>query len=297
MLVKDIHHLENHGGVIVQKMVKTSLGTKVKEKQDLDFILMQITNDMGHQKVMDFGICGDGVLRYQRRLCVPGVDRLQKRILSKAYESRGLVAKVSLRTGFLPQVDGQAKRTIQTLDDMLQPSVIDFGGSWVDHLPLIELAYNNIYHSSIGMALFEVLYGRRYHSLIGLFEVDGVVLFYPDLVHRAMKKVCHKHGVIHRDLKPENFLYANATENTQLKAIGFGLSIFFEPETEEGIAHAIVKGTIDFNRYPWPRVSDEAKDLLKGMLDANPYNRFTVEEVLASMTEIKLIVFMFWYQA
>lgn len=51
-------------------------------------------------------------------------------------------------------------------------------------------------------------------------------------------------------------------------------------ETEEGIAHAIVKGTIDFNRDPWPRVSDEAKDLVKGMLDANPYNRFTVEEVL-----------------
>ncbi|PHT34333.1 hypothetical protein CQW23_26133 [Capsicum baccatum] len=51
-------------------------------------------------------------------------------------------------------------------------------------------------------------------------------------------------------------------------------------ETKEGIAHAIVKGTINFNRYPWPRVSDEAKDLVKGMLDANPYKRFTVEEVL-----------------
>lgn len=51
-------------------------------------------------------------------------------------------------------------------------------------------------------------------------------------------------------------------------------------ETEEGIAHAIVKGTIDFNRDPWPRVSDEAKDLVKGMLDPNPYNRLTVEEVL-----------------
>ncbi|PHT34698.1 Calcium-dependent protein kinase 10 [Capsicum baccatum] len=71
----------------------------------------------------------------------------------------------------------------------------------------------------------------------------------------------------------------------------------FWAETEEGIAHAIVKGPIDLNRYPWPRVSDEAKDLVKGMLDANPYNRFTVEEVLASMAEIKLIVFMFWYQA
>lgn len=55
-------------------------------------------------------------------------------------------------------------------------------------------------------------------------------------------------------------------------------------ETEEGIAHAIVKGTIDFNRDPWPRVSDEAKDLVKGMLDANPYNRFTVEEVLGKHT-------------
>ncbi|PHT55317.1 Calcium-dependent protein kinase 24 [Capsicum baccatum] len=54
-------------------------------------------------------------------------------------------------------------------------------------------------------------------------------------------------------------------------------------ETEERIAHAIVKGTIDFNRSPWPRVSDEAKDLVKGMLDANPYNRFTVEEVLGAL--------------
>lgn len=43
-------------------------------------------------------------------------------------------------------------------------------------------------------------------------------------------QVCHKHGVIHRDLKPENFLYANRGENASLKAIDFGLSIFFEPE-------------------------------------------------------------------
>ncbi|XP_047263148.1 calcium-dependent protein kinase 24-like isoform X1 [Capsicum annuum] len=165
---------------------------------------------------------------------------------------------------------------------------------------------------------------------------------------RGHFQVCHKHGVIHRDLKPENFLYANATENTQLKAIGFGLSIFFEPghrfgeivgspyymapkvlrrnygqevdvwsasvillhfimwcspflgstETEEGIAHAIVKGTIDFNRYPWPRVSDEAKDLLKGMLDANPYNRFTVEEVLEGVwiAKVDILRGKFWFK-
>lgn len=45
-------------------------------------------------------------------------------------------------------------------------------------------------------------------------------------------QLCHKHGVIHRDLKPENFLFANKKENSPLKAIDFGLSIFFKPGNE-----------------------------------------------------------------
>ncbi|WOK92414.1 calcium-dependent protein kinase 20 [Canna indica] len=40
---------------------------------------------------------------------------------------------------------------------------------------------------------------------------------------------CHKHGVMHRDLKPENFLFASKKENSPLKAIDFGLSVFFKP--------------------------------------------------------------------
>lgn len=51
-------------------------------------------------------------------------------------------------------------------------------------------------------------------------------------------------------------------------------------ETEEGIAHAIIRGKIDFERDPWPKVSKEAKELVKNMLDPNPYNRLTLEEVL-----------------
>jgi calcium-dependent protein kinase len=42
-------------------------------------------------------------------------------------------------------------------------------------------------------------------------------------------QLCHRHGVMHRDLKPENFLFANKKENSPLKAIDFGLSIFFKP--------------------------------------------------------------------
>ncbi|WMV19865.1 hypothetical protein MTR67_013250, partial [Solanum verrucosum] len=81
------------------------------------------------------------------------------------------------------------ERTIQTLEDMLKACVIDFKGNWDDHLPLIEFAYNNSYHSSIQMAPYEALYGRRCRSPIGWFEVGEAQLIGPDLVHQAMEKV------------------------------------------------------------------------------------------------------------
>ncbi|KAK7396788.1 hypothetical protein VNO78_17947 [Psophocarpus tetragonolobus] len=40
---------------------------------------------------------------------------------------------------------------------------------------------------------------------------------------------CHSRGVMHRDLKPENFLFLHHNEHSTLKAIDFGLSIFFKP--------------------------------------------------------------------
>ncbi|KAF2316001.1 hypothetical protein GH714_040796 [Hevea brasiliensis] len=42
-------------------------------------------------------------------------------------------------------------------------------------------------------------------------------------------RMCHENGVMHRDLKPENFLFSNKKENSVLKAIDFGLSVFFKP--------------------------------------------------------------------
>jgi len=47
--------------------------------------------------------------------------------------------------------------------------MIDFKGNWDDHFPLIEFAYNNSYHSSIGM------------SPLSLFRVGGVGLLYVGL--------------------------------------------------------------------------------------------------------------------
>ncbi|OIV89812.1 hypothetical protein TanjilG_29904 [Lupinus angustifolius] len=42
-------------------------------------------------------------------------------------------------------------------------------------------------------------------------------------------EACHSLGVMHRDLKPENFLFDSVQEDAKLKAIDFGLSVFYKP--------------------------------------------------------------------
>ncbi|XP_070018243.1 uncharacterized protein [Nicotiana sylvestris] len=85
--------------------------------------------------------------------------------------------------------EGILKHKTTTLEDMLRACTLDFKGSWDDHLPLIEFAYNNSFHASIQMAPFEALYGRRCRSPIGWFEVGEAKFIGPDLVHQAMEKV------------------------------------------------------------------------------------------------------------
>ena len=67
--------------------------------------------------------------------------------------------------------------------------MIDFRGSWDDHIPLIKFLYNNRYHSSIEMTPFEAHYGRRYRSPIGWFEVGDSSIFGQDIIHEALEKV------------------------------------------------------------------------------------------------------------
>ncbi|GJR27585.1 putative reverse transcriptase domain-containing protein [Tanacetum coccineum] len=81
-----------------------------------------------------------------------------------------------MSTAYHPETDDQSERTIQTLEDMLRACVMDFGGSWDTHLPLVEFSYNNNYHTSIKCAPFEALYGRKCRSPVTWTE-KGVVRF------------------------------------------------------------------------------------------------------------------------
>ena len=71
----------------------------------------------------------------------------------------------------------------------MRTCVLDLKGSWENHLPLIEFAYNNSYHASIGMPPFEALYGRRCCSPICWNETGERQILEPELVQQTVKKI------------------------------------------------------------------------------------------------------------
>jgi len=97
--------------------------------------------------------------------------------------------RLNLSTAYHPQTDGQSERTIQTLEDMLRACVIDYGGNWDEHLPLVEFSYNNSYHTSINAAPFEALYGRKCRTPVYWAEVGEKPLSGPDIVQETTDKV------------------------------------------------------------------------------------------------------------
>ncbi|GJU00671.1 putative reverse transcriptase domain-containing protein [Tanacetum coccineum] len=96
------------------------------------------------------------------------MDRLARLYLNEIVARHGVpILIISDRDSrFTSRTDGQSEHTIQTLEDMLRACVLDFGGSWDVHLPLVEFSYNNSYHASVRCAPFEALYGRKCRSPI-----------------------------------------------------------------------------------------------------------------------------------
>ena len=92
-------------------------------------------------------------------------------------------------TSFHPQIDGLSEITIQTLEDMLRAYVIDLKGSWDEHLPLVEFAYNNSYQASIKAAPYEALYGRKCMSPICWDDVGERRLLGLEIVQQIVDKI------------------------------------------------------------------------------------------------------------
>ena len=102
---------------------------------------------------------------------------------------KAMGTRLTTNTAFQPQTKGQSKRTIQVLEDMLRACVLDHKGSWEEHLPLVEFAYNNSYQVSIQMAPYEALYGRPCRSPLCWTELGKSSITGPDLIRDSSAKV------------------------------------------------------------------------------------------------------------
>ena len=94
-----------------------------------------------------------------------------------------------MSTTFYPQTYGQTKRRIQILEHLLRSCVLEFGGNWEDHLPLIELTYNNSYQAIMRMTPYEALYGRRCRTFVCWEEVGDHSLIGVEIVQMTTKNV------------------------------------------------------------------------------------------------------------
>ncbi|KAL5713746.1 non-specific serine/threonine protein kinase [Ranunculus cassubicifolius] len=72
-----------------------------------------------------------------------------------------------------------------------------------------------------GGELFDRIIQRGHYSERKAAELTRIIV--------GVVETCHSLGVMHRDLKPENFLLVNKADDFSLKAIDFGLSVFFKP--------------------------------------------------------------------
>jgi len=75
-----------------------------------------------------------------------------------------------------------------------------------------------------------------------------------------------------------------------------GLLFFSIPfsETEQGVAQAIIRSVLDFRRDPWPKVSENAKDLIRKMLDPDQKRRLTAQQVLGTDLYDAICLYGIW---
>ncbi|KAI3702182.1 hypothetical protein L6452_27908 [Arctium lappa] len=161
--------------VIVDRLTKSAYFLAMRETLPMDKLAKLYINEVVSRHGIPLSIMSDRDSRFTSNFW----DGFQKE----------LGTRVKLSTAYHPQTDGQSERTIQTLEDMLRSCVIDFGGSWDTHLPLVEFAYNNSYHSSIGMAPFEALYGRKCRTPVCWLEAGEKQFAGPEIVQETVDKV------------------------------------------------------------------------------------------------------------
>ncbi|KAG8374020.1 hypothetical protein BUALT_Bualt11G0087500 [Buddleja alternifolia] len=109
------------------------------------------------------------------------------------------------------------RREIQIMHHLAgHPNVISIVGAYED-----AVAVHVVMELCAGGELFDRIIQRGHYTERKAAELARLIV--------GVVEACHSLGVMHRDLKPENFLFVNEQEESPLKTIDFGLSVFFRP--------------------------------------------------------------------
>ncbi|KDO68398.1 hypothetical protein CISIN_1g007895mg [Citrus sinensis] len=109
------------------------------------------------------------------------------------------------------------RREIQIMHHLAgHKNIVTIKGAYED-----SLCVHIVMELCAGGELFDRIIQRGHYSERKAAELTRIIV--------GVVEACHSLGVMHRDLKPENFLLVNKDDDFSLKAIDFGLSVFFKP--------------------------------------------------------------------
>ncbi|XP_059436419.1 calcium-dependent protein kinase 4-like [Corylus avellana] len=126
----------------------------------------------------------------------------------KSISKRKLISKEDLE---------DVRREIQIMHHLAgHKNIVTIKGAYED-----PLYVHIVMELCSGGELFDRIIQRGHYSERKAAELTKIIV--------GVVEACHSLGVMHRDLKPENFLLVNKDDDFSLKAIDFGLSVFFKP--------------------------------------------------------------------
>lgn len=137
--------------------------------------------------------------------------------LEKATDKEYACKSIAKRKLLTDEDVEDVRREIQIMHHLAgHPNVISIKGAYED-----AVAVHVVMELCAGGELFDRIIQRGHYTERKAAELTRIIV--------GVVETCHSLGVMHRDLKPENFLFVDKKEESLLKTIDFGLSIFFNP--------------------------------------------------------------------
>ncbi|CAM8996872.1 unnamed protein product [Rhodiola kirilowii] len=124
---------------------------------------------------------------------------------------------------------------------MLRACVLDFKGSWVEHLSLIEFAYNYSFQSSLGMAPYEALYGRPRRSPLCWEEVGEKTFTGPEVIEETTEKVAQ---IRKRLLTAQTRQKSYADKRRRPLEFSMGDFVLLKVSPKKGVSRFYTKGKL-----------------------------------------------------